>query len=116
VHVRDFFYILVMFLFQPGLDLKAHLKTIADNLRQKGLRLQPHVVVICEDLSDIGSPNCVAFAVITSELFFEVNSIMSAVDSCFKACFVFNIHICQASQSSRLFLQRAVYDISTPHD
>jgi hypothetical protein len=70
------------------LDLKAHLKTKEDDLRQKGLRLQPRVVVICEDLSDIGSPNCVVFAVITSEL----NSIMSAVDSCSKACFVFNIH------------------------
>lgn len=86
-------------------------------MKSMGLSLQPHVVVICEDPSKKDAfGGSVAFAVIQSNIFYEMSSIVAAADTSTKACFVFNLSYPAAARSSWLYLQRAVYDISTDLD
>jgi hypothetical protein len=103
--------------FQPGLDLEAHLQRKQESVRKMGLTLQPHVVVLCEDMEKLGSVGGdVVYAVIQSNLYFQVPTVMSAIDICIKSCFVLNLAYSHGAKSSWLFLQRAVYDINTAHD
>jgi hypothetical protein len=80
-----------------------------------GLTLQPHVIVICEDIDQLGG-EVVVLAVIQSNLFYEVATVMAAIDVCIKACFVMNLMYCHGAKSSWLFLQKALYGINTPND
>jgi hypothetical protein len=43
-------------------------------------------------------------------------TVMAAVDTCLKACFVMNLGYCPGAKSSWLFLQKIVYSISTEND
>jgi len=113
---KPLFYGNLFCFWQHGLDIQNHIAEKERALEVKGLRLQPHVA-ICDDIADVGNPvRCVAYAVITPDLFYGVSSVMVAVDVCLKACFVFNVHYCIASQSTWVFLQRALYAIRTPQD
>lgn len=103
--------LVILYRVQPGLDLQQHLLGKEEALRAKGLRLMPSVTYICDEIG-----NGVTFACINSQTVFEVNNIMSGVDICLKACFVFNLHYNVASQSCWNFLQKAVYGITTPYD
>jgi hypothetical protein len=103
---------------QPGLDLQAYLFSKEQKLKKLGLTLQPHVVILCEDTDKLGSGpgGCVAYAVIQSNLVYEVPSVMAAVDICIKGCFVLNLHYCHGARSSWLYVQKAVYRITTARD
>lgn len=96
--------------------MEQYLLTKECHLRKMGLHLQPHVVVVCENVTDIENNEGVVLAVIQSNLFFQVPSIVTGIDVCFKACFVFHVGFANASKSSWLFLQKAVYAIDTEHD
>lgn len=86
-------------------------------MKAMGLTLQPHVVVICEDIDKLDAVGgSVSSAVIQSNLFYELPTVLSALDTCIKACFVFNLGYAAGAKSSWLFLQRAVYDITTKYD
>lgn len=86
-------------------------------MKTLGLSLQPHVVVICEDISQLdGIGGSIAFAVVQSNLFYEMPSVVAAVDACIKACFVFNLSYPAAARLSWVYIQRAVNDISTDLD
>ena len=52
--------------------MQSHLEEKAAFLQAKGgLNLQPHVVVICDDLEKLHRPNgCIAYAVIQTDVFF----------------------------------------------
>lgn len=95
--------------------MSQYIKEKADNLEKKGLRLQPHVVAIVTDPSNIDNGSCF-YAVISRDVFFAVSTAMIAVDICLKSFFVFDVKFPEASKSSWLFLQRAVYGIATPDD
>ena len=58
----------------------------------------------------------VSYAVISGKLWYQTSSILEAVDVCVKATFVFGIKFPEAAHSSWLFLQKAIYDISTKYD
>ena len=53
------------------------------NLKKMG---QPHVVVICDNLSEIGFWDCVTLAVIQSNVYYDIPSVLSGIDTCLKAC------------------------------
>lgn len=103
-----------MFL-QPGLSLSEHIASKANNLEQKGLRLQPHVVALLQDPNNLESGSCF-YAVISRDIFFGVATAMMAVDICMKSLFVFDVKYSDAAKSTWLFMQRAVYEIATPKD
>ena len=89
------------------------MKEKAADLSGKGLQLQPHVVVLTDDFN---SNRKICYAVVTSNMYFESNSVVEAVDICLKSCFVFGLQYNPAARSSWVFLQKAVYGIHTESD
>lgn len=103
------------FLFQPGIDLNNYLTTKSTDLeRRKAGRLQPHVIVLTAD-SSLRGENLV-YAVIQGGLYYRVESIAAAVDTCMKASFVINLNYPSPAHSSWIFLQRSIYKIETSGD
>lgn|SRR6218665_1819061 len=88
----------------------------ADDLEQKGLCLQPHVVAVIEDPSNLDSGASCFYAVISRDIYFGVPTAMTAVDICMKTVFVFDVKFPDAAKSTWLFLQRAVYEIDSHQD
>jgi hypothetical protein len=58
----------------------------------------------------------VAYAVIQSNLFYQMAPVSAAVELCFKACFVFSLCYSAAAKSTWTFLQVGIFDIKTEHD
>ena len=50
-------------------------------LDKKRIRLQPHVVLLCNDAEDFDEQKYVAFSVITSDLLYEMPTVVAAVVS-----------------------------------
>src|SRR6218665_2751409 len=93
--------------------MSEHVRQKADNLEQKGLRLQPHVVAIVQDSSNLDN-GCCFYAVLARDIYFGVSPAMIAVDICLKSFFVFDVKFPEAAQSTWLFLERAVYGMQQP--
>ena|SRR5664279_1159188 len=99
--------------FQPGLDL-------GDYLARKGHELQtkncgcfgPHVLV----LSDADDRDVAVYSVIQGNLFFEMNSIIEAIDACIKASFVFGLSYPLSARCSWTFVQQMVFGVNTDDD
>ena len=86
-------------------------------MKTMGLALQPHVVVIVEELDHIGANDgAVCLAIIQSNLFYEMPTVMAAVDACLKACFVMQLGYCPGAKSSWLFVQKAINNINLSVD
>jgi hypothetical protein len=97
--------------------MRDHLEKKERHMKTMGLTLQPHVVVVCEDLEKLDTVNgSVAYAVIQSNLFYEMASVLAAADTCFKAAFVMHLNYPVAAKSTWTFIQTAVFNISTEHD
>ena len=61
-------------------------------MKTMGLPFQPHVVLIMEDTDKIGEKDgAVVIAVVQSNLFYEVPTVMAAVDTCLKFCYAFGL-------------------------
>ena len=54
---------------------------------KKEIRLQPHVVLLCNDVEDFAKGKYVAFSVVTSDLLYEMHRVVAAVDVCLKCTF-----------------------------
>jgi hypothetical protein len=102
--------------FQLGLDPKEHLTSEEVSLRAMGLTLQPHVIVSYENLDKFETVRSAAYAVIQSNLYYEMASVLAAVESCFKTTLVMNVSYPAAAKSSWIFVQTGIFDISTKHD
>jgi len=101
----------VLLMFQPGIDLHGYLEEKATDLMRRNCgQMQPHVIVLHTDHVDT------VFAVVQSGLFYEVGSVIEAVDSCIKSCFVFGLKYPQPSRSSWTFIQKAGFGLSTQSD
>jgi len=82
------------------------------NSRTGKQSLQPHVIAIAEgDLKD-----AVVYAVVGEQLYYTVNSVMEAVDTVIKLCFVLDLDYPLPARSSWTFVQQAVYSIATKYD
>ena len=82
-----------------------------------GLSLQPHVVVICDDTDKLDTVGgSVSYAIVQSNLYYEMPTLLAAVDTCIKVCFVMNPKYSAGAKSSWLFLQKALFDIHTDDD
>jgi len=75
--------------------------------------LQPHVVVIAasDDLQD-----ATFYAVVGPQLYYKVSSLMQAVDTVIKVCFVLDLQFTLPARSSWTLIQQAVYGIKTKYD
>ena len=107
----------VLFFVQPGLDMRDHLLKKESLMKSMGLTLQPHVVVVCEDIGKLDTINgSVAYAVIQSNLYYEMASVLAAADTCFKAAFVLYLNYPVAAKSTWMFIQTGIFNISIKHD
>ena len=95
--------------------MSQNIKEKADDLEKKGLRMQPHVVALVQDSSNLDQGSCF-YAVISRDIYFAVSTAMIAVDICMKTFFVFDVKYPDSARSTWLFLQRAVYEIGTQQD
>ena len=94
--------------------MERYIEEKAAKLRQHNVTLQPYVVVLSEDLTNVH--DAVFFAVLQNRVFYQCQSMLEAVDVCVKASFVFNLTYAPASYSSWLFLQREIYKINSVFD
>ena len=78
------------------------------------IQLQPHVVVLTNDITEIDS--CAAYAVVSSKVFYAASLLLEAVDVCMKATFVFGLQFPITSNSSWVFLQRGIYNLNSRFD
>lgn len=101
---------------QPMIDLAGHLKAKSESLGKKGLKLQPHVVVLTDQLQNVGGVTASYYACMHSGTYYCTASLLEAVDICLKSAFVFGVMYPPASHSCWSFLQRAVYGISSKYD
>lgn len=99
---------------QPGRDLQAYIEHKAEMRKRHHVNLQPHVVVLCYDVSNIS--DAVYYAVIQNRVYYECRSLLEAVDICLKATFVFNLSYAPSAYSAWLYIQKAIYGICTPYD
>jgi len=97
-------------LFQSAIDFEEYKEEKRDKLRKHNLCLQPFVGVV----GDKDNPQ--QFLVCVDEFFYEVSSVLKAVDVVFK-CFL-ALDTSYPAEASPLwqFLQRAVYGIELPTD
>ena len=72
-----------------------------------GLTLQPHVIVICEDINSVDTVDgSIPYAIIQSNLYYELLIIVAAVDVCIKACFVMDLSYAVGAQSSWVYIRK----------
>ena len=88
-----------LYCWQPGLDVKLHLEAKAEMLDKKRIRLQPHVVLLCNDAEDFDEQIYVAFSVITSDLLHKMPTVVAAVVCSwnvplYSVCNIMQLHVC----------------------
>jgi hypothetical protein len=97
---------------QPVIDVSEHLTAKSTDLKRRNAgRLLPHVLVLTGDSTLQG--DYLMYAVVQGGLYYRVESVPAAVDTCLKASFVFNLKYPLPAHSSWIFIQRAVYKIAT---
>jgi len=96
--------------------LEKYLEEKAAHLQRYDLNIQPHVVVLSSDDLPVLRDGSASYAVVSGKLRYKTSSTLKAVDACMKAAFVFGIKFPEAARSSWLFLQKALYGISTKFD
>lgn len=102
---------------QLGLDLDEYLHCKEAAMKAMGLALQPHVIVIKDSHDKLGTNDgTVCLAIVQSNMFYEMPTVMAAVDTCPKVCFVKHLNYCPGAKSSWLFAQKAVNDINLASD
>ena len=98
---------------QPGLDLQEHLLQKEAALKKVGCTLQPHVVVVCEDINNMDNLNIsIAYTVIQSNVYYELPTVVPAV----LKCALWWIWTMQSGQSCHWSTCKKDYDIHTRHD
>ena len=81
-------------------------------IKQFELTVQPHVVVIHEDIEQMyTNDGSVAYAVIQSNFFYGTPSVITACDACFKAFYVINLEYPASAKSAWTFIQHAIFEI-----
>lgn len=102
---------MVALLFQVGTNIEGFISRKKSHYSELRLPLQPYVLVLGQSPSNVSQ--CF---VVTNDVIYEVDTLLKAVDTCFKLFFVLNAQYPSVSVEPWLFLQKAVYKIDTPYD
>lgn len=100
-----------MFCLQKHDDLKQLLAERSEQLAHFKLTLQPFVVLVGPSLENIQS-----FIVVVDNVEWRANSLLHAVDICFKLFFSLGAAYPHESRHIWLFIQKCVYKFSTESD
>ncbi|XP_055919725.1 uncharacterized protein LOC129951543 [Eupeodes corollae] len=82
-----------------------------EKLQELGLTLQPYILIVGTSLDKIKS-----YFVVINEIKYVFNSIIEAVDICFKIIFMINAEYPAESKSTWMFIQKAFFKLSTTFD
>ncbi|XP_036139039.1 uncharacterized protein LOC118644497 isoform X2 [Monomorium pharaonis] len=82
-----------------------------DAMYQKGLTVQPYIIVVGPTLAEITS-----FFVSVDKVLYNMTSAFKAIDTCFKIFHVLNIEYPTASNHIWLLIQRELYKFTTKYD
>ncbi|XP_048000032.1 uncharacterized protein LOC125237110 isoform X2 [Leguminivora glycinivorella] len=92
-------------------DIQNRLTTRRDIQLKKGLTCQPVVICVGPDVE-----NLTEFYVNFDDVTYQLESLLKAVDICFKTFHVFDIQYPHESIQPWMFIQHYMYDIKTPQD
>ena len=94
-----------VFFFQCGYQHNwIHKRTVAR-------KCQPQVLVLGESIKKIEQ-----YFVIVNDTIYEMDSLVKAIDICYKAVFIFNVDYPVQAYDPWLFIQRGLYSMETPYD
>ena len=94
-----------------GTSLVTYMQKKTKECQERGITWQPQVLVLG---NSVLIPEQVF--VLVNDTVYEVDSLIKAVDVCFKSFFVFNAHYPPHAQEPWLLLQKAVFGIDTTFD
>lgn len=92
-------------------DFEPRLKELKARSVSKGLRLQPLIVVVGEEITNLQD-----FYVIFNDINYKLPSYLDAVDVCFKLIQVFNFKYPVESNLVWQLIQKFFYNINTAYD
>lgn len=78
---------------------------------ERKVTIQPYIIVVGPNLLSLNE-----ILLCADEILYKFNSFVSALDTCFKIFHVFNLNYPTESILIWYFLQKQVYEISTPFD
>lgn len=107
VEMRDGFITHVL----SSAEVKETISRRRDKLVGLGQTLQPFVLIVGSSLKEISS-----YFVIVDNTFYRLNSILSAVDCCFKIIITLNAKYPSESEGIWYFIQKGLYKLNTPLD
>lgn len=93
-------------------DLRSSINHRHSSYSERGLTLQPYIVMVGPTLSDIKS----YFVVLKTDAFYSMTNILSAVDSCFKSIWALNLEYSAECYGVWYFIQKGFFKLSSPHD
>ena len=94
-----------------GTSLEIFRQNKTKECQERGVTWQPQVLVMGYSIL---TPQ--QFFVLVNDTVYEMDSLIKAVDICFKIFFVFNASYPPHAQEPWLLFQKAVFDIDTPFD
>ncbi|KAI0221940.1 hypothetical protein LSAT2_026801, partial [Lamellibrachia satsuma] len=94
-----------------GTDLAAYLRKRREECQKRGVTRQPQILAL-------GDTILVAkeFFLLYEEVIYEVDSLVKAVDICFKIFFVLNAQYPAEAADVWTFIQKGLFNITTPYD
>lgn len=107
VEMRDGFITHVL----SSAEVKETISRRRDKLVGLGQTLQPFVLIVGASLKEISN-----YFVIVDNTFYRLNSILSAVDCCFKIIITLNAKYPSESEAIWYFIQKGLYKLNTPLD
>lgn len=94
----------------PG-DIDKTVARMRDKYANFGAQLQPFVIAVGPTLSEV-----TGFYVNIDDTRYRFQSILAALDLCFKSFYVLHAEYPKPSEPIWLFLQKSVYSLTTPWD
>ena len=104
-------FLIVLYCPQVGTSLEDYVRKRKDSCGNKGVTWQPQVLALGRTIMDAEQ-----FFVLFDNIIYEVDSLLKAVDICFKCFFVMGAEYPRMTSEPWLFIQRFVYQIESSHD
>ena len=100
-----------VFFFQCGTSITGYIRERSQESAKRGVTVQPQVLVLGESIKKIEQ-----YFVIVNDTIYEMDSLVKAIDICYKAVFIFNVDYPVQAYDPWLFIQRGLCSMETPYD
>ena len=111
ISIKITFFNIVKFQFQIPGDIDKRLRETREKYAKYGIELQPLIIVVGTTLSEI-----TGFYVNIDDTRYRFQSVLAALDLCFKSFHVLHAEYPKPSEHIWLFLQKSIYSLNTKWD